>query len=258
MTALSSLGLVARCGRRQLRRLIAKVPPPIGWRLTRRLWGPPVGTIDFGDFGRTGPISADFGFDRGLPIDRYFIEAFLARNATRIRGRVLEIGDNEYTLRFGGKQVEKSDVLHVDAANPVATIVGDVSIPGTLPERAFDCIVLTQTLHLIFDMRGALAELVGALKPGGTLLLTVPGISPIDRGAWGYTWFWSLTEIALRRLLASVFEEKDVEVETFGNVFAAVCFLEGLAVSEVPQVKLDVLDKSFPVIVAAAARRRFE
>lgn len=258
MTILSPFRRVARLGRRQLLRLIAKAPAPLGQRMSRRFSTPPPGTFDFGDFGRTEPISLEFGFDRGMPIDRYFVEGFLARNAARIRGRVLEIGDNEYTMRFGGKQVEKSDVLHVNAANPVATIIGDISTPGTLPERAFDCIVLTQTLHLIFDMRLALAELAGSLKPGGTLLVTVPGISPVDRGAWRYTWFWSLTEISLRRLLASVFEEKDVEVETFGNVFAATCFLQGLALSEVPPAKLDVLDKSFPVIVAAAARRRLK
>lgn len=258
MTAFSPLRRVARFGRRHLKRLVAKAPAPIGRRLSHRLWTRPPGTIDFGDFGRTEPISAEFGFDRGVPIDRYFVEGFLARNAARIRGTVLEIGDNAYTLQFGGKQVEKSDVLHVDVANPVATIIGDISIPGTLPERAFDCIVLTQTLHLIFDMRAALAELAGALKPGGTLLVTVPGISPVDRGLWGHTWFWSLTEIALGRLLRSVFEEEDLEVETFGNVFAAVCFLQGLAASEVPLAKLDVFDKSFPVIVAAAARRRLE
>lgn len=258
MTALSPLRRIARAGRRQLRRLIAKAPAPIGRRLSRRFWKPRPGAIDFGDFGETAPVSSDFGFDRGGPIDRYFIEGFLTRHASRIRGRVLEIGDNEYTLRFGGNRVDKSDVLHLDAANPVVTIIGDISIRGTLPERAFDCIVLTQTLHLIFDMQAALAELARALKPGGTLLVTVPGISPIDRGTWGFTWFWSLTEIALRRLLASVFEEKDIEVETFGNVFAAVCFLQGLAAWEVPHAKLDVLDRSFPVIVAAAARRRLE
>ncbi|MGY3238648.1 hypothetical protein ACVMAJ_005538 [Bradyrhizobium sp. USDA 4448] len=258
MTRLSPLRHIARVGRRQLGRLIAKAPAPIGRRLSRRFWKPRPGTIDFGDFGKTEPVSSDFGFDRGMPIDRYFIEGFLSHHASRIRGRVLEIGDNDYTLRFGGNRVEKSDVLHVDAANPVVTIVGDISIPGTLPERAFDCIVLTQTLHLIFDMQAALTELAGALKPGGTLLVTVPGISSIDRRDWGFTWFWSLTEIALRRLLASVFEESNLEVETFGNVFAAGCFLQGLASSEVPHAKLDVLDRSFPVIVAAAARKRLE
>src|SRR5436309_5190201 len=119
MTGLSPLRRVARSGRRRLLRLIAKAPAPIGQCLSRRLWSPPPGTIDFGDFGRTEPISADFGFDRGVPIDRYFVEGFLARNAASIRGRVLEIGDNKYTLRFGGRQVEKSDVLHVDVTNPI-------------------------------------------------------------------------------------------------------------------------------------------
>ena len=54
-----------------------------------------------GDLARTTPISTNFGFDRGLPIDRYFIEKFLNGNNQDIRGRVLEIGDNDYTARFG-------------------------------------------------------------------------------------------------------------------------------------------------------------
>ncbi|MDF0516836.1 methyltransferase domain-containing protein [Bradyrhizobium yuanmingense] len=255
MTAFSPFRRIARSCRSQLLRLVARSPSSIGRLLPRRFWTPPPGTIDFGDFGRTEPISVDFGFDRGVPIDRYFIERFLERNSSIVCGRVLEIGDNEYTLRFGGSQVEKSDVLHVDATHPAATIVGDISVPGTLPDRAFDCIILTQTLHLIFDMRGALAELARALKPGGTLLITVPGISPVDRGTWRHTWYWSLTENALEQLLASVLAEDGIEVETFGNVFAATCFLQGLSLSEVPPAKLDVLDKAFPLIVAAAAKR---
>ncbi|MET4456730.1 methyltransferase domain-containing protein [Bradyrhizobium sp. RT3b] len=258
MIAFSPLRRLGRFARLQLLRLAAQTPAPIGRLMPRRFWTPPPGAIDFGDFGRTEPISVDFGFDRGLPIDRYFIERFLERNSSNVRGRVLEIGDNEYTVRFGGTQVEKSDVLHVDATHPSATIVGDIAVPGTLPDRAFDCIILTQTLHLIFDMRQALAEIARALKPGGTLLVTVPGISPIDRGAWGHTWYWSLTENALERLLASVLAKENTEVETFGNVFAATCFLQGLSLQEVSPEKLDVRDKSFPVIVAAAAKRPLE
>jgi hypothetical protein len=43
-------------------------------------------------------------------LDRYYIEAFLGRHAADIRGRTLEIGDDTYTLRFGGR-VTQSDVL---------------------------------------------------------------------------------------------------------------------------------------------------
>jgi SAM-dependent methyltransferase len=247
---------IVRVGRRGLRWILRNAPGPIGRHLPQRLWAPRLGAVKLGDFARITPISTRFGFDRGTPIDRYYIENFLGRHANDIRGRVLEIGDNSYTVRFGGSRVDKSDVLHVDARNPAATIVGDLSQSGILPSDAFDCIVLTQTLHLIFDMRAALAELTRALKPGGTLLVTVPGITPVDRGEWGYTWYWSLTQLALTQLLAESFDKTDMLVENFGNVFAAVCFLQGLAVSEVPTSKLDILDASFPVIVAAKVVKR--
>ena len=68
-----------------------------------------------GDFRRVEPTSLQFGFDRGTPIDRHYIEAFLLRNAAFIRGHVLEVGDDTYTWRYGGDTVQISDVLHVSA-----------------------------------------------------------------------------------------------------------------------------------------------
>ena len=253
---ISSFADFLRFGWKRLRSLAGTAPSTIGRHMSERLWAPPLGAFKLGDFARTAPVSNSFGFDRGKPIDRYYIEYFLGKSASDIRGRVLEVGDNSYTVRFGGARVDYSDVLHVDAGNPAATIVGDLSKSGILPSDAFDCIVLTQTLHLIFDMRKALAELARSLKPGGTLLITVPGITPVDRGEWGYTWYWSLTDLAVTRLLAEFFDEKDIHVETFGNVFAAVCFLQGLALSEVPTSKLDVRDSAFPVLVTAKVVKR--
>jgi glycosyltransferase involved in cell wall biosynthesis len=238
------------------RRLAKRVPSAIGRLMPERFWTPSVGMFKFGDFARTNPVSKSFGFDRGKPIDRYYIENFLAKCSNDIRGRVLEIGDNSYTVRFGGSKVSQSDVLHVDAANPAATIIGNLSASDVLPPDAFDCIILTQTLHLIYDMRKALANLAQSLKPGGVLLITVPGISPVDRAEWGYTWYWSLTGLALAQLLAECLDPRDILIENFGNVFAAVCFLQGLAVSEVPTAKLDVLDPAFPVVVAGRVVKR--
>lgn len=121
----------------QLRRMI--------WTVAGRHNTPPTGTLRFGDLKRTSPISSQFGFDRGTPIDRYYIERFLAGQAGYIQGRVLEIGDNEYTTRFGGKRVTRSDILHVDSSNTKATIVADLESEEALQDGAFDCIVLTQT-----------------------------------------------------------------------------------------------------------------
>ena len=40
-----------------------------------------------------------------------------------------------------------------------------------LPSDAFDCLVITQTIHLIYDVRAAVATLHRILKPGGQVLI---------------------------------------------------------------------------------------
>ena len=242
---------------RGVRRRATRILP--AWARSR-MWrwladAPPVGSVRLGDLATAAPISRDFGFDRGTPIDRYYIERFLERHATEIAGRVLEIGGDEYTRRFGGARVTRADVLHVRDGNPRATIVGDLTDPAVLPENAFDCIVLTQTLHLIYDVHLAVARLHRALAPGGVVLVTAPGISQIDRGEWGSSWFWSFTTESLSRLFNECFDADEVIVEHHGNVFAATTFLQGLAVEEVDASKLDPLDKSYQVIVAVRARK---
>jgi SAM-dependent methyltransferase len=240
-----------------LRRRAFKVfPSPLqGWiqRIRGRLYRIPIGSVRFGDLKRSSPIGHGFGLDRGTPVDRYYIESFLAQNADDICGRVLEIGDNSYTVRFGDARVSQSDILHVDATNARATFIGDLAQPGVLPEGVFDCIVITQTLHLVYDMPAAVRTLYRALKPGGVLLMTTPGISQVDRGEWGPTWYWSLTEAAARRLLEDRFGPNAVTVRTHGNVFAATAFLYALATEELNISDLDADDKNYPVIVTARA-----
>ena len=243
---------------RRARKAAAKHLPSKVKHRAKRLLGrasvPPLGHIKLGDLDRVRPVSFDFGFDRGTPVDRYYIERFLERNAGSIRGRVLEIGDAAYSKRFG-TGITEQDVLHVDPEAEGATIVGDLSQPGVLPEAAFDCMILTQTLHLIYDMPTAVDRLWASLKPGGVLLLTVPGISPVDRGEWGDTWFWSLTEHSTRRLLAEQFGKERVSVETNGNAYVATCFVQGLALEEIRRDRLDHRDLSYPVVVTARAVR---
>src|SRR5688572_7108759 len=68
-------------------------------RLLRRPVAPPPGQVRFGDLRRTTPTASDFGFARGGPVDRYYIESFLNKPRARIGGRVLEVGDDTYTRR---------------------------------------------------------------------------------------------------------------------------------------------------------------
>jgi glycosyltransferase involved in cell wall biosynthesis len=228
-------------------------------RLLARLRGypyyPPVRRIRFGDLRRVTPISEWFGFDRGLPIDRYYIERFLSDHSEDIRGRVLEIGDPNYTRRFGGDRVTKSDILHVSEGNPLATFVGDLTCAEHIPSNTFDCVIVTQTLHLIYEVRAALSTLYRIMKPHGVLLLTVPGISQISRDEWGKSWFWNFTSLSIRRLLEETFPKDCVAVEAHGNVLAATALLQGIATDEMKQTELDFLDPHYEVLITVRASK---
>ena len=218
-----------------------------------RLTRPRLGSIDLGDLARTSPIDGYFGFDRGTPIDRHYIEGFLESRSADIRGRVLEVGDSTYSRRFGS-DVTHQDVLHLKPGRG-ATLVGDIAEPGVLPADAFDCIIVVQTLHLIYDLDAAVRELRKALRPGGVVLATFPGISSVDRGEWGDSWCWSLTERSAGRLFGDAFGTPSVETQARGNVYAATCFLQGLSVEEVEREWLDRVDEAYPVTISVRARR---
>jgi len=211
------------------------------------------GRINRGDFHRKKPFSTVFGYDRGGPVDRYYIENFLKLNASNIKGRVLEIGDNEYTLKFGGEAVTKSDILHIDEKNAKATFVGDLSNAPQLPDDSFDCIVLTQTLHLIYNYMDALKTCYRVLKPGGSILLTVPGISPIAHDEWGDYWLWSFTKASLTRMMSELFPSDHVKINAYGNVLAAASFLYGVGLPEMKKEEMDYNDPHYPVIITALA-----
>lgn len=213
--------------------------------------------MDFGDLRRLEPVSRVFGFDRGTPVDRYYIEQFLGEHAAHVRGRVLEIGDATYTTRFGGDRVTRSDVLHATGEGEGATIVADLTHAPEIASGAFDCIIITQTLHFTFHMQEMVAEMHRVLAPGGTVLCTVPGISQISRydmDRWGD--YWRLTTRSARELFETAFAPSAVDVRAYGNVLAATAFLQGVALEELEQAELDAQDDDYQLIVAVAATKR--
>lgn len=221
-------------------------------RVLNRLRKPPVGWVRFGSLRRLEPVSRYYGWDRGRPIDRYYIETFLAAHRELITGAVLEIGERTYTERFG-HDVHRADMLHVCDADE-ATYVADLTDAPNVPSGSYDCVILTQTLQMIFDLDAAVRTLARILKPGGTLLCTVPGISQVADGDWNHTWYWSLTPRAATRLFTPHFSSERLEVQAFGNVLSATAFLQGLADRELRPRELDAADPEYPVIVAIAAR----
>ncbi len=217
---------------------------------------PAIGNIDFGSLRGPKPISEVFGFDRGRCIDRWYIERFLAEHEADVRGHVLEIAEDQYTKKFGKQRVTKSDVLHATSDNRKATIVGDLTDPKTLPPNLFDCIILTQTLQHIYDIKPALRTLNCSLAPGGVVLATAPGISQISRydmDRWGD--YWRFTTLSIRRLFEEWFDAEQVQVEAFGNALIATAFLQGLVVEDVSEDDLHYRDPNYELIITVRAQR---
>jgi SAM-dependent methyltransferase len=204
-----------------------------------------------GTLRRTTPISDAWGRDRGTPVDRHYIEGFLAEHRGDIRGDVLELLSAGYTDRFG-RGVTRPEVLDIDAANPRATLVADLTRPGDLPAAAYDCFILTQTLQFVYDLDAAVASCHRVLRPGGSLLLTVPAVSRISRRELDCE-YWRFTVASVERLLGERFGDGNVEVRSHGSVLTGVSFLMGLAAEELSAAELAATDPYFPVLISARA-----
>ena len=209
-------------------------------------------SINWGDLRRVEPISAVWGIDRGLPVDRYYINHFLEKNRRDIRGRVLEVKDPGYTQAYGS-MVECTDVVDIAQDNPSATLISDLSARGSLPEAKYDCFILTQTLHIIYEIRNVIENAYRTLRPGGVLLTTLPCVSRIDYESGLEQDQWRFTPASARRLFEDIFGVAQVSIESHGNVLTCSSFLMGLAAADLTAEELNHHDPYFPLLICVRA-----
>jgi SAM-dependent methyltransferase len=162
-----------------------------------------------------------------------------------------------YTRRFGGDRVTSSEVLHVQEWKPGVTLIGDLADPSLeLEDEHYDCIILTQVLHFVFDVAAALRTVNRLLRPGGVLLLTEAGITPTSRydsERWGE--YWRFTSQSIERLLAQELPGARCEVRADGNVLVASAFLYGISAAELEENELDHCDPDYEVVISAVATK---
>jgi peptidoglycan/xylan/chitin deacetylase (PgdA/CDA1 family)/SAM-dependent methyltransferase len=212
-------------------------------------------TFDWGDLRRTDPVSRDWGYDRGVPIDRRYIDDFLAAHSSDVHGVVLEVQEDDFTQAFGGPRVAAHEVLDIDPSNGRATVLADLRLAPQLPPGAVDCIILTQTVHVIDDMAAALGECYRLLKPGGVLLATLPSASRVclEYGLHGD--LWRMTPAGARALFQAVFTPSQASYDAFGNVLTTGAFLQGLACAELTDAEFEARDPYFPLLTGVRAKK---
>ena len=201
----------------------------------------------------TVPISHLFGCDRGTPIDRYYIDKFISENKSKITGVCCEIAEDTYCKTWG-HDIVRQEILHYDNTNTAATIVGDLTKHDTIPTNLVDCFVCTQTFNFIYDVKSAFLGAYQMIKPGGILLATVAGLSQISRydmERWGD--YWRFTDLSLRKNAEEV-GFTDIQIKIYGNALASTAFIQGVAVEDLPNVKLlNDLDKDYQLILGLVA-----
>jgi SAM-dependent methyltransferase len=217
----------------------------VGRCLLRRLPVP-----RWGNLRRVTPFSASYGFERGTPLDRYYLHAFLDAHRSFITGRVLEVQVPAYTKRFGHDILESHSV----DINPAfdATYTCDLADAPQIPSDYYDCFLLPNTFQHVEQLRPALRTMLRVTKPGGTLLASAAGFVPLipDGGD-----FWRLSAQGWRRILADEWPDCEIDVEPHGNCLSAIAAMHGLAHEELSDAELDVADPRYPVLVTIRCRK---
>ena len=200
-------------------------------------------------------MSRYWGSERGVPIDRHYIHAFLKEHGDDVRGQVLEMLDADLTTAYGGDRVQRSDVLDIDPGNTRATVIADLRVAEQLPEGVYDCFILTQTLHLIDDMPAALKTARRVLKPGGVLLVTLPCASMVATEYGSRGDHWRVTEAGARALFEREFDAADLSIRARGNLLATTAFLHGLCCEDLDPEEFAVDDPAYPLLITVRAQK---
>jgi SAM-dependent methyltransferase len=209
--------------------------------------------VRWGGLRRFEPVDANWGYGRGTPVDRWYIERFIAQHEQDVRGRVLEVARPLYSKEHTDG-ITRIDILDVDPANTEATILADLGDADSLPRAAFDCVILTQTLQYLRDIDTALGNVWQSLVPGGVLLLSVPTTQKASPYPYAPE-LWRFTPFGLLAVLERACPASEREVIACGNLLAALSGLLGVAAEELRSEELERYDSDFVIITCARIRK---
>jgi hypothetical protein len=202
------------------------------------------------------PISNFFGFDRGVSIDRFYINNFIKKNKRYIKGNVLEIGDDRYSSKYNCKKIIAGIVKKKrgGAGCNIFYLNLEKKLPNSI--GTFDCIICTQVLNYVFDYQAVIENLFKLLNKNGVLLLTCSSttrISEYDDRRYGD--YWRFTRRSIYKIFNKYSKKNNLQIQSYGNVSVVSKFLYGLSLEELTNLELSYNDKNFPLIITARLKK---
>ena len=202
--------------------------------------------------------SEKFGFDRGTPIDRYYIDHFLKNlNLENNFNRSLEFGEILYSDSF--KVKEKYFLSHPEyETRDIASnqILFDLNSEHSYEGTKFDLILSTNVINFTKNPFVSIKHHIDMLNSRGTLVLTVSASMPIskfDAERWGD--YWRFTPDGLNQLLRTL--NCEYHIKSFGSFVTSIAFLCGLSAEEIDATDLNKNDDSYPIVVMAIIKKIF-
>ena len=204
----------------------------------------------WGNFRRLDPFSRQFGYERGTPIDRYYIHRFFDQWRALITGDVLEIQTPYIGTRFG-QAVRRVDSIDIAPRFAPTYLCDLAAADDVIPSDAYDCFVLPQTFHYFRDLDTALRQALRVVRPGGHILATCAAIGQLDT----VTEYWRMSPEGWREAGTRAWPGCDISLQVYGNCLAATAAIQGLAAEELTPAELDVYDERWPVVIGIRCRK---
>ncbi|MFE9450257.1 class I SAM-dependent methyltransferase [Streptomyces sp. NPDC006739] len=210
---------------------------------------PPIGGIDWGQLRRLIPICPAFGMSRGTPIDRYYLDQFIAEIRDSVQGDVVEIGGLDSNKdAYGFTRASEYRGLDIRAAPGVA-LVGDVADLGIIPAGSLDTILAFNVLEHTARPWQVVDNMWQWLRPGGTACCMVPSAQRLHSAPEDY---WRPLPTALREMFSAWSEQT---VHQYGNPLSVIASLMGIAAEELDALELSTYHPDYPVATCIVARK---
>ncbi|MFE0258268.1 class I SAM-dependent methyltransferase [Streptomyces sp. NPDC059010] len=210
---------------------------------------PPIGGIDWGQLRRLIPICPAFGMSRGTPIDRHYLNQFIAEIHDFVQGDVVEIGGLDSNGgAYGFTRASKYRGLDIREA-PGVSLVGDAADPGIIPADSLDTIIAFNVLEHTARPWQVVDNMRQWLRPGGTACCMVPSAQRLHSAPEDY---WRPLPAALREMFSAWSEQT---VHQYGNPLSVIASLMGIAAEELDALELSSYHPDYPVATCIVARK---